>query len=729
MTDSIQTLFEEKYLSYAFDIKSNIGNLTLKTLTALNAIKNVSNSITINNTKKTIVIKIEFTDQQQHIFNKLLDKSEHDMDELTEYLVNANSFFEDYEVSRQSQNIIDKYIANTGRSDSIWTALTSKPDYNLCLYMNRTLPYFHLECKDWVEANMNSLQGNYVEGKGSTTTDSNDTDTKNNNYLEWGVLPVNKYPDMDLLTNRIKVFYNLKLQRQALMLFMKLMLSPKDCHIIKCIDMWEIFKPHMAANKHVENIVKYCFYFAMYILRQEETIMFSQVKANSRVLFTLEEACALPTFAGTHMERSPYVLQLTDDTRLSDSIPFHVVGERHINNKAVFDRRFELATAGIFNGIDLKQLSAAVTGSILLPCVHTSPLEKGFGDVNWTFTRETIDLKFPYMVDTPTDASDIAFLHYLEYYYPSYCSLTDDEFSTQVLGKKDELIPDDDIPYEDEDTVSAEKDDAPKLTRSIIQSTDESEQKSKPTVGYNQLSDIDVSITTRDMETFKSNTLSLFYQIKKNCAHRGEIFIKEIKTIASTKFKIYGPGLSRPMDVFRIPYNPVKMVKKFHVHCVKMYYDNNITMFRSCVAALLSGIGESYKWFTCNKVPIDVLLKYAQRGITIILNTNERTATSKFLHSDSRWGASLKKLDIMPESIYCCVNADHPFFHPGLYGSGIRKTLRKFQRDIDSKYASRLVVPVSTSMTPYGDLLIKDNNKQWPPNPTFIAACLDFIVE
>ena len=81
---------------------------------------------------------------------------------------------------------------------------------------------------------------------------------------------------------------------------------------------------------------------------------------------------------------------------------------------------------------------------------------------------------------------------------------------------------------------------------------------------------IDISIITRSHDKFKENALALYEAIKANCIHRGPVHIKEIKTIASIKYKIYGAGLCRPMDIFRIPYDPVKMVKKFQDALVKI---------------------------------------------------------------------------------------------------------------------------------------------------------------
>jgi hypothetical protein len=92
------------------------------------------------------------------------------------------------------------------------------------------------------------------------------------------------------------------------------------------------------------------------------------------------------------------------------------------------------------------------------------------------------------------------------------------------------------------------------------------------------LSDIDISITTDNYETFDKLAQILAKQIQINCESIGNVWIKKIYTAATFKYKIYGPGLIRPIDLFRVPYSPAKMVKKFHCPIVRSWYDgcNNI---------------------------------------------------------------------------------------------------------------------------------------------------------
>lgn len=764
---------DKKYADYTIEVKSCIGIVILNNKNCIKFIKPYTQHTTYNYSIKSIMYEIKLSNFDGYICNKIIDSADLHINELIDLIKLACEKFDDYEVSVNIQSKINNYVANVAQSNDIWTALTSKPDYNLCMFKKRMLPYFNLDCKEWVKANMDARNSSYPsEIVQSIQNQNNDNDseifkkefklaTKNNNFMQMNILPINKYPDMDEVVNKIQTLVTTGFEKQALIMFCRLMLSPKYCHIIKSPDVWDLFIPNMRASADLNEIVKYCYYFAMYILRQEETIMFSQVNNRYRVLFTLKEASSLPIF-NCHIDRDPYILQLTNDTNLHKTIPFYLFGQRKINDQKEFKRRFYLATGGAFHDVDLKALGAAITGSILIPCVHTNPLEECFIDANWTRERKTIDMKYPYMIDTPTDENDILFLNYLEYYYPSYVSLTDEDYKKQVLAKPDNSDNDDNAnsntnnTSDDEDNMMYEDDNINSIEERLnsiannkVSNTgrnndanstnntsekvnmeekknDTSDHKRNRKVEYNQLADIDISITAPSHDVFKVNAQKLYNAVKANCQHRGPVYMTEIETISSIKYKLYGPGLCRPMDIFRIPYSPAKMVKKFHVHAVKMYYNNEITMFRSCIAALISGVNETYKWFSCNKIPIDVLLKYAQRGISIILNSKERKATSNYLQTDARWGEAIKNMGIDFNKIYDCVTKNHPFFSPDKFKNGVRMSLRKFNKP--NKITMQLItygIPISNK--PYGDLLIKDNNKQYPPDPKLITSCINYV--
>lgn len=887
-----------------YKIQSNYGDFFFNSELKLT---DINDTLKLETKVHNNQVYYEYHIENQYIFNDLLNNCINSINEVFAFINIGLDTFKKYDISRKVQKRINNYINSLYQYNHIWTNLFSKPDYNLTLYKHRVLPFINSESKEWKKANIDAINDYPKEiFADSTTEPANIFDSdfqaeikfvnKNNNFQEWSILPIDKYPNLDIYLNQLKVLERLNMQPQIINMACKLLLSPKDCHIVGVSRFWKILRPFME-NMNLYKIIEYCTNYAMYILKQEETIMFSQVNLKYRVLFQLEEVYDMPSFSKSHIDHSPYVIQLTNDARTSDCIPFYLRGERKLNDYKEFNYRLNLATGGAFKGIDLAYHGMAITGSILIPCVHQSPLEDLFTDNTWTCQRKKA-LKYPYMVDEPQEDRKkfMKFMRYLEEYYPSYISLTDSDYTEQVLeeshvnfdyGKTDNLkdskmvqdhinkqcarrqymkqiietklnepkedqewnVSDDELSIKSADSkltddvqpndaklndvksddtlndavlvnasidtdeeydqhnftdenkneqidmyvdyIITGKNDKKKetkkkrtkvnkrknkrrrhhnknssnndqlhvevqvditnlnlnetkvktITETKIETNTETKDEPKledktkidiktiQKIEYNQLADIDVSITTTDPIVFKKRVELLYNAIKFNCQHRGPIYIKEIKTIASTKYKIYGPGLPRPIDVFRIPYDAAKMVKKFHVNAVKMYYDGKISMFRSCITTLLSGVGESYKWFSCNKTPADVLLKYAQRGISIILNSKERVAISNYITDNIRWGKMLKYCGINANQIYTTMNAEHPFFQSGIYGAGIRLGLRKVGTGEQTIHNTTLITPHSNSLTEYGDLKIREVNKWYVPNLALITACLDHVFE
>jgi hypothetical protein len=60
----------------------------------------------------------------------------------------------------------------------------------------------------------------------------------------------------------------------------------------------------------------------------------------------------LPNYKN-NIERNPYIQQLTDNINLYEAIPFYINKNRKITNQDEFKKRFEIATGGAFNNVDL----------------------------------------------------------------------------------------------------------------------------------------------------------------------------------------------------------------------------------------------------------------------------------------------------------------------------------------------------------------------------------------
>jgi hypothetical protein len=658
-----------------------------------------------------------------------------------------------------------------------WRDFTTPTDYALQEFRKRMLPYFNVDSKEWrasclVAKNMDyppELTNNTDEEdthraarntrkRGNRRSKSADNrraantptpvvhnyagalimepedwnpeqaidvitvHTKNNNFLAAEILPIHEYKKTEQLSTIIRILLDMQMERLAVKMFYYMMLNPKYCDVFRYADIMQIMM-----NMNVDNtatLMMYATYYSQYALRHEETVMFSQVNPKYRVLFTLEEALKFPVFNNAAFKVNPYIQQLTDDTNIRNTIPMYLQGRRTFVDQRTFARRFQIATGGVFDGFNLQEINAAITGSILIPCVSRSPLEQLHVGVRQKYRRtqyvadELIctvpDVRIaqhtlhsnPYMTVRLETQEDYDFFDYLEQYYPSYVSLDDADFEETVMRAN--LVRNQttqDVDYEDHTAANNAADDILWCCPSQITKG----------VNFNQLADIDCSITTESHEEFKEHAIKLYRHIKQMAIQRGPVYITEIRTIASIKYKIHGPGMCRPMDVFRVPYGPEKMVKKFHVQFVRQFYDGQLKMFRSCITSLLSGVSDTYRWFSCNKIPIDVILKYAQRGLSTILNTKERCASSSFLENDQRWGAALKSMRMSTSAIYRPVTINHPFFVPDAYNCGIRMGLRRFGKNNADCVAIYPDIPEEQQ-----EFRVKTNSTTLVPNYTLI---------
>lgn len=538
--------------------------------------------------QKKLNNKSEFTPQDSILFTYLIDQHDGSISELLDIIIKSNEYFDDFDVPMTILNRIEDHIDSL-YNPAFWSMITGSPDYSYILHKNRAYPFDQVESKDWKKVNIDAYDRHVKKDIDSDDYADEKRLIKNNNYLAMCELPLQEYD----LSNELSTFDKLtKINKRLAIRYVNILMSnPDKCHIIRYPNIIDYIKD--------EPNFDYFMAFAMYLLKHEETIIFSHINPQSRLIFKHQEVYNWP-----YLEHA-YITQLSDESYLK-SLPFYLVGQRRLTTPEEFQERFKLATHGLFEGFDLNKYSAAITGSILVPCAHVSPLETLF--------------------DT--------FKDYLEFYYPGYDSV---------------------------DSIETFESDAEML----------SENQSAPTVKFNLLSDIDISVTTCETAVLKEFVIDLHKHFKTKTDQH--IYITEVRTLASIKYKLHGPGLPRPIDIFKIHYHPAKMVKKFHFNQVKMFYTNDLYMLRSCIVTLLTGVGEAYKWFSCNKVAVDVIMKYAQRGFTVILNKSEKEILKKFIKVSKRWQ------HLSDYEVFSCIGPNHAFYRDG--SSGSRKDLKHMTSD------------------------------------------------
>lgn len=708
--------------TYSFNVVLDGKTIAIqqKDLTLLKHLDEISLEYAISETAEEIVVtvilmKVGFHDS---IFMRFLDNahSSFDITYLMNVLKAGNDYFGYMELSVNINKRIELWVRSLGKYTYTWTGLVEKPNYGLELFTNRFWPYFNVECKDWQDMaaavrneEYPQIQSNSVDAEYSNEYDLSQ---KYNNFSGYAVLNPNSYPNIENALDKLYLLSNLKLKFLMFEAVLRLLISPSICHIIKYSKLWELINPLFAESKHYREIFMRYFYYAMFILNHEDTVMFSRIQANYRIIFTHREALLLPQTHTLHIEQDPYIQQLTGIS-LIQTLPFYLRCERYIQPISVFERRFYLATGGAFANINLVKYNAAVSGSILVPCTTFLELEKDFEQVRFNTERDVKRFQYNSNLYEPIKGEKLSekdkdFMSYLEYYYPSYHSLHDCDYIKQVLTKSEDILKCD------------EKKEEKKEERK------ESIKKPK----YNELTDIDISITSDNYDTFEEIAKSIFERIRINCQNIGEVWLQKVYTASTFKFKLYGPGLIRPIDMFRISYGPDKMVKKFHCPIVRSWYDNcnlqnteGSNMIISACFTMMCGVNNNYKWFFTSKPCTEVILKVAQRGFTTICTEKEIKALKVYMSKSERWK------DLINDNIDMCgiMSKEHIFFNPCAVNGGIRYNLRPFKKPLVQYYSRRLHVGIAKTATSYDvDLAVKNNSKVYMPD-NIINKFVDFM--
>jgi hypothetical protein len=495
-------------------------------------------------------------------------------------------------------------------------------------------------------------------------------ESNDSNFIAFDLLEPQFYPDIEEYHTFIGLLYNAGLSASVIKLLYILPLTYECCHIIKTEWFWKFWND-LIYDEQLKNFV---LYYSMYILKHEEIKSYSCVPLNARFIFDIEEARRLwDNIPHIGIDKHPLIHLMEPLGYKSSYMPFFLEGERKINSLEVFKRRLSIATNGLLDNIDLSKWRACLSGSILVPCIATNPLEerfKNYGDYKYSFVVD--DLFDSIINGSYVDSSMIqikreneSFRKYLECYYPSYESVPDDEL---IKFMEPEQTPEQYEAQKFEDLNSPNRDYPNEIDHAIA---------------YNVLSDLDISIHTDTFEEFKVNVYELFEALRKRALEiadkrDGRIYIRRIRRVNNYKYSIYGPGINRPIDLFWITKSPDTFVEQFHLGVVRSHWDGkSVRIMQSAVAALLTGINHDYRWMSSNKAPAIPVLKYAQRGYTTPLNRFERPILIEYMTAKPEWTNCVKNA----EQIYNSVSIHHSFFMPDMTKSGIRYQLKSLDHN------------------------------------------------
>lgn len=381
------------------------------------------------------------------------------------------------------------------------------------------------------------------------------------------------------------------------------------------------------------SIFSYAMRYAFIMLNKEERLLGRRETHGNRSVMTGEQMRALPIFKG-FPDRGPYVQEVIGKKTLMSSVLMCLKSDRSITDRKEMLRRMSVVYDGLCDGIDFSRYNAAITGSSIIPCVvKIDALEK---------RHKT-------------------FKDYVEFHYPSYQSLTvlrDDferckELAQSYVAENNVVMPDFkypsdkiialreqrrkngenfvDVQWENLSTIdhflisySYLRDDHYDIDE-ICERVEEINDKIEDAESH--IADVDIAISVKCRETYEKYAFEIFEQVKKNAEKRGNydrIYLHKAQLKYGFKYVIKGEGVKRPMDLFMIVVPFPQLLYRYHLNIPRFCWDGKQLMgLSSAVCAAMTGINQWRNWFSNNKDPVDVCLKYISRGFTIILNTKE----------------------------------------------------------------------------------------------------------
>lgn len=185
--------------------------------------------------------------------------------------------------------------------------------------------------------------------------------------------------------------------------------------------------------------------------------------------------------------------------------------------------------------------------------------------------------------------------------------------------------------------------------------------------------DIDIAVQEQSYKKFIDIAYELVNHISKNlgCESKCEIY----SATNSIRFHVFNKQLTKKIEIFKTPSSPIALVSRFHIAAVRMYWDfKNLYMTRSCLACLYTGISENIMWSpTMKQKSYNVILKYIQRGFTVVLNYHDIRLLKNYAMRNKEWKTLFRYMGFRDDAdIYKFdYDGEDDFFKPHKYKAGI----------------------------------------------------------
>jgi hypothetical protein len=507
-----------------------------------------------------------------------------------------------------------------------WESVASKECFMYTKYQRRFFPM--RGDQDWEKLSRESYKSNYPEFEKHA---KHSNFAKGNNlklHTNFGMIPQWDPRRFEVETQVVVKVINLSiaLRNHALKckLWYTLATNYDMCHIVLknpvgrqlTRSLWTGTGP---GSRTERDLVQAGLFWTNYVLAHEEQTC-QAPSEGSRFVFTLEEINHLSFLNNLPPDVSPWIVNsMRNGNNVYNLCPFYLQGERSVSTPAVAQERISRLTHGCFRGFDRWNHIAALTGSTLMQSLSNNPLMR-------PPVKDNDDGAINLVPDARSYTDMVSFEHRSRLYFPREGDMSSDlDVVVSTASNKEFII----------------------IADAMVKQLDENLNAGADGVAFPK-------------DKFRA------------CA------VVHDCTASGVRYHVSHPRLGIKIEIFRSPQRRMKLVAGFHVAPVRMYWDfgKRWYMTRNCAASLITGISENFHWFSSNKVPVDVILKYCQRGVTTILNLKELECLSKYMETSERWGYGFSKIT----EITGAFRRDHPFFRVDIMPRGVRYGLPVLSR-------------------------------------------------
>lgn len=458
-----------------------------------------------------------------------------------------------------------------------------------------------------------------------------------------------------------------------------------------------------------ENILKYLLGYCWNRLYLEECVKKTYFTKDDDFVFDINTASMLPVYEYDYSNpyNNPYMTMLVKESHLIPKINILGVNNnknhRRICNIEEFKMRFNMFTTdnhtiNIFDSIDFKKFNMAISGSIMTACIQVRhPLMSLFESPNCHSDKDYINNNLKFQPQS--------FKRFCDEYYTNSdidVMLNNDNIFDFLTNIKEihKIITENIIKF---NSPYAEKDHVKLIFKKSIY------LKVKKNYIYKQIIDDNITyeklidcINENDVKKkYFSDIIKRYYEniqydYSEYTDFNPEYFIEvpydniniyiysddytfidsvqehtivlndEIQICSNIRGHISSPYINHDLELFKIRGPSFGVVSKFHLPCVRAYYDGEtVYMLPSCITAHMTYMNIDYKYFSGHKDPLEIINKYRMRGFGTYLNKNEVKDYVNYIKLVPFWSTLYYPDSIL--SRLTVLKLNHKLFKPRYY--------------------------------------------------------------